>query len=69
MNKITLWYKIVKNRKGEPIGSKYNHLENGWSETEKPQPKHEVFTNQKAWSNDDWHKKWTHITEEGRVVS
>lgn len=63
MDKVTLWYKIIKNEKGDHIGVKYNHLEDGWSEEEKPQPKHKSFTNQKAWAKEDWQKKWCHLVE------
>jgi hypothetical protein len=61
MNKVTLWYKVLKDR------MEFNHLEDGWNETEKPQPKHESFTNQKAWAKEDWHKKWTNMAEDGYV--
>lgn len=61
--KVTAWYKIV-NKDGE---LSFNHLEDGWVEENKPKPIKEEYTNQLAWQNEKWTKKYCYL-ENGVAV-
>lgn len=59
MTNVTLWYVVTKD------GLKYNHLEDGHSENDKPTPK---FDAQKSWAGQEWKKKFGNLTNENIVV-
>lgn len=67
MNKVTLWYKIIRNDDGNIVKLNFNHLQDGWVEGLKPLPLHKSFTNQRAWLKEEWCKKFKYISN-GRVV-
>lgn len=50
--KITAWRKLDSNG----LNPKFNHIEDGWSEEEKPSPIKTHFENQNAWQNEEWEK-------------
>lgn len=54
--KITVW-NIVSD-KGIVL---HNHIENGWSDSNYPTPIKESFSNQKAWKNIKWVRKYAHL--------
>lgn len=60
--KVTVW--SIKNDKGAVI---FNHLENGWSESDYPLPKRIEFKNQEAWKNMKWTRKYANLVD-GVVV-
>ena len=59
MKKITVW---LKEQKGV---YRHNHIENGWNKLRKPEPK---SLDQKVWLKQNWLKKSTFITNEGKVL-
>ena len=69
MQKVTLWYKILKDKEGNVTGTSFNHLEDGWSSKEFPAPKLETFTNQVAWEKEEWHREYKYMNEKLVVVS
>lgn len=54
--KITIW-KVVKDN-GTIV---FNHIEDGWSESNFPLPIKPKFLNQQAWKNMNWQKKYAHL--------
>lgn len=60
--KITVWNYV--NDKGVIF---HNHIENGWVDGDYPKPKKVEYTNQQAWKNMKWQKKYAHLVD-GVVV-
>lgn len=69
MKKVTLWYKILKDKEGNFKGLAFNHIEDDWSGKEFPAPKDESFTNQKAWEHEEWHRRFKYMSDNFVVVS
>jgi hypothetical protein len=57
--KITVWNMI--NDRGVIY---FNHIENGWSDSVYPKPKKDEYTNQKAWENMKWIKKYAYLVND-----
>lgn len=68
MHKVTLWYKLTRNKAGEVTKRVFNHLDDGWKLESKPLPKSEEYSNQAAWVNEEWSKELKHMTEDFEVV-
>lgn len=69
--RITLWSikSIKKDENGNEITTlKFNHIENGWSENNKPMPLSPEFKNQLAWQNLEWEREYKRL-ENYKVVS
>lgn len=64
MKKVTLWYKIIRNGKGDITSTSFNHLDDGWKEENKPLPKSKLYANQTAWRHEEWLKQWKLITDD-----
>lgn len=45
-------------KEDDSLYQKFNHIQDGWSETEKPLPVNRAFTNQIAWQNHPWRKEF-----------
>jgi hypothetical protein len=67
MEKITCWAKIekIKDKEGKIIGENisHNHFSEGWSEEDYPLPVKEEYSNQKAWKDQKWQKKFAHLVD------
>lgn len=57
--KVTAW-SIINDKTGKVS---FNHIENGWSEYDKPEPIEKEFTNQLAWQNSEWNKKHAYLID------
>ena len=68
MKKVTVWYKVKYNEHGEMMGAIHNHVEDGWSTEEKPLPLNSSFTNQLAWSKDEWIKEHKYMSDDYVIV-
>jgi len=64
MKKVTLWYKITRNGKGDVMSTPFNHLDDGWKEEIHPLPKSKSYTNQVAWGREEWLKQWAYLTDD-----
>ncbi|KAF6603771.1 MULTISPECIES: hypothetical protein [unclassified Bacillus (in: firmicutes)] len=60
---ITGWYKYYDDN--DP---KLNHIEDGWSKDEYPQPIKPSFANQEAWRKSEWDRKYVYLDEKSRVI-
>ena len=61
MKEITIWETF--DEKAEEFV--YNHIENGWVTTEKPEPN---FDSQKGWPKQEWHKEHAYLLD-SKVIS
>ena len=72
MKKITAWTKIepIKDEEGNLIGENknFNHISDGWSDTDYPLPVKESYTNQKAWAQMKWEKRNAYLNENYQVI-
>lgn len=69
MKPITKWYKLSKNQKGEVASTSFNHYEDGWRMfAEYPFPFNPKFTNQVAWSKDEWIKIYAYMNENNQII-
>lgn len=59
--KVTIWSILDEETLSK---AKFNHLEDGWSEEEKPLPVKPEYTNQTAWQNHPWQKELGWLIEE-----
>ena len=65
MTKITIWEAEVFCKKDKVYKFEHNHIENGWSKEDTPNP---CFVNQeKAWKNQKWRKSYGYLTEDNVV--
>ncbi|MGG3890261.1 hypothetical protein [Metabacillus fastidiosus] len=60
--KITVWN--IKKDNGTTV---HNHIENGWVDGGYPKPIKDEFTNQKAWENMNWDKKYANLIN-GKII-
>ncbi|QPK89809.1 hypothetical protein IEN91_05055 [Bacillus velezensis] len=60
-NKITIWSAIT-----DEGNIKFNHIDDGWSHGEYPDPISEKFDNQKAWAKMNWKKEFGYLVN-GKV--
>lgn len=60
---VTLWFRQLKDSKGNPV-FKFNHLEDGHAQHDKPIPK---FESQNGWKGSIWDKEFAQMTTD-RVV-
>lgn len=54
--KITVW--SIKNDNGAIV---FNHIEDGWSDSEYPLPIKSKYKNQEAWKKSKWDKKYANL--------
>lgn len=64
MKMITIWRQV-----NEDGSTKLNHIEDGWTKSEHPEPKSERFTNQTAWKNMKWERKNGLLTDDFKVLN
>ncbi len=69
MKKVTIWSKINRAENGKILSIKFNHIEDGWIESDYPKPLSDKFINQKAWSKNEWHCKYGIMDREYRVTT
>lgn len=72
MKKITAWTKIepIKDEKGNIVGESkhFNHISDDWSESTYPLPAKDIYTNQQAWQQMKWEKRFGYLDETCKVI-